>query len=921
MPADLCTFEGNYCTVLREKQFHSLITQTFQRIEHAPRPFRIQYHVQIRHHKAHKYAYNRVIYKVHEKSYVLAIHSVEKAVACDSDRDQAAVSRDRPWLHRTTSELTRIRNQPPTYESIARKQCIVTKQETNADVPILLPEDSAAASPKSKGGPKRTLKVFNADRVVVREVGLAAAADLMQLTKAVATHISLVFRKQVSCLTLDFVKNTQGDYVLVDICSFEFSGYDKDSHRVMRLCNRVKKQLETFYRFRFDEKDGEEVDGVSGVVSDRPPEAEQHNVDIRTPQTVICRLCRCRINNFDTRYCLTSVMIQSTVMHMRSRLQPAAWPEFCKDRSYTMKSMQRADDQLSSKSRPRVDATEVNMYVCELCYNIYRQETRMIEVEHKLALFTHSHGDVAKESGGKHTTGELPRVPSSNTAELPPRRTSISFSSGPNSAALVLANSATSFVNSSRPQTPKSAGKSKAKSPASSSLVTYSAAESSTTNAGKESAIRDLFRAKNAPSRLPSGDYFKIHFAREKIGHKVATDPGAEHSTSDERSSEKKSRSKKPYNRPTYPQAAVMPVGRRVARSDMMTMDLTLCRMMVAIQKVSDLPVPFFDVYEDFFLTYFILGTRTDIPCKKSMSFARNRVNRFIYPDIHRAVAVNAILEGEEGSGDDSSTDSGDSKSTSSHGSSICSTSSTSSASASDETDELGDYATTRRASRMVMQAEDAASRLSGVVGRDVSGDTASASDLCVGALDAKFLKMSHFMVHGNALEDGLPSYNEFINSTSRIMVVLCGKIKNNAVVDERHWVLPDMANTKAAKAAKLRKRLSDLKADIVKKNTGSQGAYSHLSHISRGHRRTNLTAGLEYNPRHDIHKVTDTGDPLPEEAIAYAYLPLSQFKSNAVKRLDMGAPMTYAIRHLPRERSVPMLRVCPSPRIANIYV
>lgn len=325
--------------------------------------------------------------------------------------------------------------------------------------------------------------------------------------------------------------------------------------------------------------------------------------------------------------------------------------------------------------------------------------------------------------------------------------------------------------------------------------------------------------------------------------------------------------------------------------------------------------MPFFDVYEGFRVCYYILGMRNDAPCKKSLTFARNRVNRFVNPDVHRAMAVDAIMEGEEDSDSNSDSDSDSnsaSKSGSSNGSSVCSSKSDTNEGDEEDRDSDSegnkDYSMTRRASKMVMQAESAAAK-SVASGRAGSTSTSEGGEMVVGALDVKFMKMTHFMVHGNAMEDGLPAYNDFLYDNGKIMVVLCAKLKDRAVIDERHWNMPDMSLSKEAKSAQLRRNLIDIKQEFDQK-MGRGKAYSHLSHLSRGTRRVIAAAGLEYDPRKHIHKVTDTGDPLPEDALAYCYLPLDQFKSNAVKRLDLGAPMTYAIRHLPKERSVPMLRV-----------
>lgn len=602
--ADKYSFEGVYTTVLRSKQYLALISQTFQRITHAQRMFRIQYHVKFRHHKVHKYAYNRVIYKAFEKTHVLSIHSVADAVVSEEEVERDRKSRDKPWLQKTTTDLAKLQNRQVTYESIARKQKIVSAKQLRAqdassaggDAALLMFSDDvgrdvSSGKRGSKVDMKRSLKTFNPDKVIVREVAVSAASELLGLTKDVATHLSLVFHKQVTSLTLDFVKDMEGRPVLIEICGFEFSDYEKASGRVMPLHSRVKVLLENYYRFRFGGKDGDDdlemFSGGSRSLLERanPHEAGQdYAIDFRTPQTVMCRLCKSRINNNDTRYCMTSVMIQSTVMHMRARLHPSEWPDFCRDRSYTLKSMQRADDALSSKSQPRVDATEVNLYVCELCYKIYKQETRLIEVEHKLAIFTRSVESV------KATQDQLPAeeeastpIPAMDTG--PARRTSMSSWARPSTAPSSVASSVASLQH-----TPKNT----LRSTGGSALASITGSTSNGSAVVKESEIRDLFRAKNAPSRLPSGDYFKINFSNKSKPESTAptsarADDGngaKDASKAPNDKPQKKNSKKKIDSRPTYPKHTIMPRGRRVARSDMMTLDLTLCRLMIAIQKV-----------------------------------------------------------------------------------------------------------------------------------------------------------------------------------------------------------------------------------------------------------------------------------------------------------------------------------------------
>lgn len=64
------------------------------------------------------------------------------------------------------------------------------------------------------------------------------------------------------------------------------------------------------------------------------------------------------------------------------------------------------------------------------------------------------------------------------------------------------------------------------------------------------------------------------------------------------------------------------------------------------------------------------------------------------------------------------------------------------------------------------------------------------------------------------------------------------------------------------------------------------------------------------YDPRQKVEHTTETGELLPGNALAYCHISLSQFKGNTVKRLDVGIPLTYTIKHIPLATTVPMLKV-----------
>jgi hypothetical protein len=205
----------------------------------------------------------------------------------------------------------------------------------------------------------------------------------------------------------------------------------------------------------------------------------------------------------------------------------------------------------------------------------------------------------------------------------------------------------------------------------------------------------------------------------------------------------------------------------------------------------------------------------------------------------------------------------------------------------------------------------------------DEDEDDDDVSNLCVGSLDVKYMRLSYFMVPGDAIGEDNQDFNSFVTKPGKILVALCGKLKPNAVIGENHWALPDANSLFEVKASSLKKKFHAIRDHPH----GSNAALGHNSTNTTQNTALNASAGVgdhkkdvdseeahtqqySYDPRADRKKKTDKGDALPEDTISYAYLSTEQFRSNAVRRLDLGVPFTYAIRHLPNERSVPMLQV-----------
>jgi hypothetical protein len=358
---------------------------------------------------------------------------------------------------------------------------------------------------------------------------------------------------------------------------------------------------------------------------------------------------------------------------------------------------------------------------------------------------------------------------------------------------------------------------------------------------------------------------------------------------------------------------------------------------------VTDLPVIFLDAYEDFHVSYVALGRRRDAPCMKSFTFTRNRASRFKNRHLTRATTnFGRILEGDEESS--TSSDGSGNGNDSGHGSSLCSDPSSGYSEDEDQEKEEGEeeeeeeedlYPITRRTSQAIIKEKQMAALQAGLGsgGGRSSGKDPQEQDkeeeeeeeepeICVGALDVKYMRLSYFMTPGDAREESNPHFNSFLNKaspTSRVLLILCAKLKSQAVIDERHWTIPDENNSAKAKTQRFRKEIYAMRREQQRLLRLPSRRSQSMEEFDLSSRSAGAGAGagegasgqrLRYDPRADVHKMTDTGDPLPADAIGYAYVSLAQLKCSAVKRLDIGAPLTYAIKHLPKERSVPMMRV-----------
>ena len=235
-----------------------------------------------------------------------------------------------------------------------------------------------------------------------------AAAELINLVTNMAEHINFVSKRQLAVLVVDFVKNTENKYVVKDIVAFQFERgeFSKEvKYNVARRPVIMKFQIETFFKCDLDnlgsdvelkensyvDEDNDEVEGVNmRSYMAAALKARALNVsdtsDIGTPNTVQCRMCHARINSNDGRYNVTSTMIYSTIMHIRSRIPAREWPSFCSDNSHTLLSMQRNINSQIGAGPCVGTTTEANLFLCSTCYRLYQEETNLIQLEHQIAV-------------------------------------------------------------------------------------------------------------------------------------------------------------------------------------------------------------------------------------------------------------------------------------------------------------------------------------------------------------------------------------------------------------------------------------------------------------------------------------------------------------------------------------------------------
>lgn len=184
---------------------------------------------------------------------------------------------------------------------------------------------------------------------------------------------------------------------------------------------------------------------------------------------------------------------------------------------------------------------------------------------------------------------------------------------------------------------------------------------------------------------------------------------------------------------------------------------------------------------------------------------------------------------------------------------------------------------------------------------------------IVVGTLAVQKMRVAYSLIPGNsAAGSPSPELERYFAKNRKILIVLCGDVKYGVnIYDESRWLAPPPGFSCAEKSKQLQHSLTSIRVDAVNK-TLFQGRYSRSNslrqkHLSRLFRKSYKDAEL---PATVELRKTESGEVLPEGAIAYGYVNYYQFLNATVNRIDIVTPMTYALTHVPRERSVPMLKV-----------
>lgn len=302
----------------------------------------------------------------------------------------------------------------------------------------------------------------------------------------------------------------------------------------------------------------------------------------------------------------------------------------------------------------------------------------------------------------------------------------------------------------------------------------------------------------------------------------------------------------------------------------------------ILLLQIKDLPVIIFEHFENFRVHYNVLGRDVDFPAVKKSKYYRKdayRYKTFTVDGENDSVSLSSA--GSDGNGSEFEDDADD---------------------------RAAMFNSRSRSGRLAKVSEEE------VDAEEYSSEDTSQEDvsIVVGTLAVQRMRVTYTVIPGDSA-GGAPSpeLERYFARNRRILVVLCGDTKDGAnICDETRWMSPPEGFSSASKAQNLQHSLTNIRLDAVNK-TLFQGKYSGVNSLRQKHLSRMFRKSYQDNeiPSSSVRK-TERGEILPEGSIAYGYVNYYQFLNATVNRIDIVTPMTYALSHVPRERSVPMLKV-----------
>ena len=713
--------------------------------------------------------------------------------------------------------------------------------------------------------PKRFLDNISSENCTVHEVVPLAAEPIVEHATALAKHFSSVFHRKLEDLTIDVAKDMSGRYFLVDIVAYRFEG---SAQFPVKLTSRVRNQIEMDcqcildpYRSHLEYTQMNECD-VSLPENIAQKESASSKVDWSSKAIGAspCSMCESKLPPGQLCYSITSTMIQSTIVHMRSRLPLNYWPNFCRDSCYAVRSLIRIeDDPFNVKG-----LTVADIRICSLCHEICNKEMALIEVEQKLAKFTRSTKDVPV------TTGTISASPAVTLTDN--KATEHEFvNRSPNKVRAEEWNPTESFRIRNRPSIFASGLK----------LPTGSQNSDSNGLSSSQKLGKSSHRASEVDLRATSGFQSSKGSPIRSSPNRCVLSPGFTNTKASIASSLEK-KSARNVRQSTSKEIKIPATGRSVNRSSL-NEDMTMCRMFMGIQQIKDIPTIIFEHFKNFRVCYHCLGRDISFPAIKKSKYYRKNAYKYKTFSVDGENDSVSLSSGSEDDGSDFDPDDNHRNiSTKKYGGS--------------------GVLSTVTEENLSMDEPDGSSTSSSE--EDVS--------IVVGTLVVQRMRVTHALIPGNSAcgtnSEGLEKY---FAKNRHILVTLCGDIKEGAdIYDENRWLCPPEGYSSASKVKDLQHKLTNIRLDAVNKTLfGDKYCGSNSlrqRHLARIFRKS--TKKIKFSG--DSPRRTERGETLPEGAIAYGYVNYYQFLNATVNRIGVVTPMTYALSHVPIERSVPMLQV-----------